>query len=79
MKPDLEYSIAKFNTALAVSGKQYAKAGEAGLTRSDLRLLERRGLVERMRTEHRKWKDITGTIQYVYRRKAVNDEPRVGS
>lgn len=68
MKVDTEYAMAKFDTALAVSGKQAAGAGEMGLTRTELRALERKGLIERLRTETRKWKDITGSIKYVYRK-----------
>ena len=68
MKTDLVYLTAKLDTALLVSGKQTVVNGEGGLTRTELRLLERRGIVERLRTEHRKWKDITGSIQYTYRR-----------
>ncbi len=42
--------------------------GEGGLSRTELRALERAGYVERLRTESRKWHDATGSIRYVYRR-----------
>jgi hypothetical protein len=68
MKIDMEYIKAKLNVALLISGKQSVVNGEGGLTRTELRALERAGVVEKLRTETRKWKDITGTIQYSYRK-----------
>jgi hypothetical protein len=49
--------------------KTTIKAGDGGLTRNELRLLEREGFLERLRTEKRKWADVTPSLQYVYRRK----------
>ena len=51
-----------------VEGRKTFKVGDFGLTRTELRLLERRGYLERLRTVKRKWSDVTPTEQFVYRR-----------
>jgi L-rhamnose isomerase len=55
--------------AFATMGTKFIHQGDAGMTRNELRALERHGIVERMRTATRKWSDTTGTIEYVYRLK----------
>jgi hypothetical protein len=66
---EMSVSADKLNRAFSQIGTDTIKTGDGGLTRKELRMLERHGHIERFRTEARKWKDITGTIQYVYRRK----------
>jgi len=48
-------------------GTEYIRAEQSGLSRSELRKLERLGIVESIKTISRKYTDRVGTIQYVYR------------
>lgn len=64
-----ETAYTKMIIAFDENQKTTIKAGDGGLTRNELRLLERKGLLERLRTEKRKWSDVTPSVQYVYRRK----------
>lgn len=59
--------MAKFEAAFV--GKKNILAGD-GLSRAELRKLERMGLVERLGTYKRtKWVGISGAIQYAWRKK----------
>jgi len=64
-----ETAYTKMILAFDETQKTTIKAGDGGLTRNELRLLERKGFLERLRTEKRKWADVTPSLQYVYRRK----------
>jgi len=63
-----ETAYTKMILAFDETQKTTIKAGDGGLTRNELRLLERKGFLERLRTEKRKWADVTPSLQYVYRR-----------
>jgi len=61
--------ILKVQQAFQIMGTKFIHNGDAGMTRNELRALDRKGIVERMRTATKKWADTTGTIEYVYRLK----------
>jgi len=64
-----EELIDKARGAFETMGTKFIHNGDAGMTRQELRALEKHGIVERMRTATRKWSDTTGTIVFVYRLK----------
>lgn len=64
----VDTAYAKMVLAFDETGKTAIKAGDGELTRNELRALERKGYLERLRTEKRKWADVNPTTQYVYRR-----------
>ena len=67
-KTSSDTAYTKMILAFDQTGKTTIKAGDNGLTRNELRLLERKGFLESLRTEKRKWTDVNPSLQYVYRR-----------
>lgn len=63
--------IEKARKVFTTSGKSSVVAGE-GLSRQELRALERKGLVERLPTfDKKKWREVSPTKRYIWRWKDV--------
>lgn len=63
----------KFHQAFAKTAT--IKAGQ-GLTKGELKKLERMGWVERLSTiTRKKWSEVTGAIEFVWRRKVNPAKP----